>query len=137
MYLLQLFTLLFAVTFAWYSKIPVTKMINNGASLSEEKEFHNASAACRVLFVVTVSAVTAGTFWAFLFYLCLLGLVQWFAFDIALNIALNLPGKPWHYIGTTARLDRLLREVYDEDAGKWKAAIVGAVLLFINIIHAL
>jgi hypothetical protein len=134
---LELFTAVFAVCFAWYSKIPVLKMINNGASLAEEKEFHTASAACRVIFICAISAATAATWFTLIYNIVLLGLVQWLLFDIALNIALNDPAKKWHYIGNTARLDRLLREVYDEDAGKWKAALVLAVIIMLNLTYYL
>jgi hypothetical protein len=134
MYLLQLFTLLFAVCFAWYSKIPILKMIDYGASLSQEKEFHAASASVRILFVVAVSASVSASFFTFLFNIALLGLVQWTVFDPALNIAL---GKKWYYIGTTSKIDRLLREVYDEDAGKWKAAICGGGIIVFNILTLL
>jgi hypothetical protein len=130
MYLLQLFTLLFTIAFAWYSKIPILKMINHGASLNEEREFHRFSAWVRLLFLMGASFHLTG--WEFLLGFAAACLLQWVAFDIAINIAI---GRKWYSLGNTAWIDRTLKEAYGEDAGKWKAALCVAVVVLLNLLY--
>jgi hypothetical protein len=60
--------------------------------------------------------------------------IYWLVFDIALNL---MTGKKWHYIGTTAKIDKFLTNLYEDDAGKIKAAIVVVMIAGLNILNAL
>jgi hypothetical protein len=125
MLLIQLFTVVVAIALAWANKIPCRKMIDYGASLNEEKEFHRANAVVKILF----AAVCAYSVHSLLMFLLLL-LILWLIFDIALNLFLK---KDWHYTGDTAKSDKLLRRAFGEEtAGLWKMLFVSSAILIIN-----
>lgn len=127
---IQIATILFSIACAWLNKIPVRKMIDYGASLSEERQFHRANAAIKVLF----SAICCYHFVDVTnMVLCFLtvSLIQWAVFDPALNLFV---GKKWHYIGTTASIDKRLNRLFPHDAGEAKAFICLGLILLLNIV---
>lgn len=106
MILLQIFTVVFAIALAWSNKIAVLKMIDYGASIKEEKEFHRANAVVKILWALAWSlghgiSVQVGV------YVLLLLLIQWTIFDVALNVFLKKDNIL--YVGETATIDKALR----------------------------
>jgi hypothetical protein len=82
----------------------------------------------KILFSIAVCVVVKGVLFI------IVSLIQWLVFDIALNL---MTGKKWHYIGTTAKIDKFLTNLYEDDAGKIKAAIVVVMIAGLNILNAL
>jgi hypothetical protein len=133
---LQIATALFAFACAWLNKVPVEKMINHGASIHEEREFHSANAVIKMMFgVLAVAALRADSIVHVAVALVLFGLIQWLVFDIALNGFVKGWGH-WDYIGTTAKIDRALHKLFPHgDAGEVKAIACVLLIITINIIY--
>jgi hypothetical protein len=142
--LIQIFTVLVAIALAWANKRPVLKMIDFGASLNEEKEFHAANAAVKILFAISLTFNSGlSCVLSCVFFLNLL-LIQWLVFDIALNAFLKKDN--WLYIGETATIDKALRfgitihlktkkiliPGFGDLAGLIKLLVVSSILLVIN-----
>jgi hypothetical protein len=132
MILLQIYTALFAIALAYLNRVPCKKMMNYGASIREEKEWHRANAIIKLLWVLIwplILLITGnGLVQCSLVFLSL-HLVLWLVFDCALGwLLLDDP----FYVGNTAKTDRLLRKVFKEEAGLWKLLIVSSVILVIN-----
>lgn len=124
MLFLQIFTILFSIALAWVNKIPCRKMIDFGASLSEEREFHRANAVIKIVFAAIVSKGVVLPFIAIM-------LIQWIVFDVALNVFLKKDNIL--YVGETAKTDKLLRKYLGGDvAGLWKVIIVTSLILIVN-----
>lgn len=100
-------------------------MIDFGASIKEEKEFHKANAVVKILFCA-ICAIIVQRFIA----LPILLLIQWIVFDIALNIFLKKDN--FLYVGETAKTDKLLRKYLGDYAGLIKTLVVASVILVIN-----
>lgn len=129
MILLQAYTILLAIALAWLNKIPVLKMINFGASIREEKEFHRANAVVKIFYVFFIVINNGGLLHTITAAILLL-LWMWLVFDIALNLFL---GHKWYYNGSTAWIDkRLIGLLGKKYAGRLKAYAVGSVILVIN-----
>jgi hypothetical protein len=131
-YLIQTITILFAIYSAYLNEVPVVKMIQHGASLSEEKRFHRANAAVKIVYSLAVTLSLNLPFWDRMIVFHLLLLIQWLVFDIALNLLLK---KTWDYIGDTAQIDKFLNKLFPSgDAGEVKAIVVATVIIALNIL---
>lgn len=124
MMLLQLYTVFFATAVAWLNAIPVDKMINYGASIREEKEFHSANAVVKILYIAIMVMVSKNFIAA-----PLLWLVYWVVFDVAIGI---LVFRNPFYIGQTAWTDRWLRRLLGNYAGLVKVLVCCSLILVIN-----
>lgn len=125
---LQVITAFFAIACAWLNKWPVLIMRGywqEGSHQKKEREFHAANAVVKVLWAL----FPFPAIWIYQSHLraasilLLLLLIQWLVFDIALNL---FTGKPWYYLGQTAKLDRLVRN------GKIKAIILLLIIILLN-----
>lgn len=125
--LLQVASAFFAVACAWLNRVPLRKMIDFGASLSEEKEFHRANAIVKIVFSVTVAACTS----KFISFFLTVSLIQWLVFDIALNL---FTAKKWNYIGETSSIDKALSKVGGKQSEAIKSVLVVFVIIGINIL---
>lgn len=126
MIVLQIIAALFALALAWLNKWPVLKFRESGCTIRGEKQFHAANALVKILWAVgNMSNSNVTSVLPRLYLFAVLLLVQWLVFDPALNV---FTGKPWHYLGQTARLDKLVRN------GKAKAAVVLVLLIALNFV---
>ena len=125
MILLQILTVFFAIACAWLNKWPVVTFRYYGLSKDGEKDFHAANAVVKVLWAVVLVAFLWQTWGTKILLAIILLLIQWLVFDIALNL---FTGKSWHYLGQTARLDKLVKN------GKVKAAVVLALVIALNFL---
>lgn len=123
---------LFAVFTAWLTSPQERHMIDFGATAEEEANYHTHHFLTKAAFTLLAGLLFAmaypGTVLHFAGILAFITLVQWFFYDIALNLFL---GRPWDYIGETAHIDQLLRRVAGKKAGEIKA---GLVLIFIFLL---
>lgn len=122
MLLLQAYTILFSVAFAYANKVPCEKFRWYGTSIKEDKTFHRANLIVKVLFALVVSKGVVLPF-------ILSGLIQFAVFDIALNLFI---GNDWFYTGTIAKTDKILRKYLGDYAGLVKLLVVSAAVLVIN-----
>lgn len=129
-YILQATTILFAIAAAYLNQIPVEKMIYAGASINEGKKFHAANSMVKIIYSASVCLSFYPPGYRFGFFFVILSLIQWFVFDIALNVFLS---KRWDYIGRTAWIDKVLNAVFGSVAGKVKAIICIAAIITLNI----
>lgn len=129
MLLLQCYTILFAAALAWLNKIPCRKMIDFGASIREEKEFHKANAVVKVLFVAGMLLDHFVDITNMIVLAVLLLLEMWVVFDCVLGKLLH---NDWFYIGQTAKIDKWLNKHLGEYAGIVKPVVVGVVVLIVN-----
>lgn len=129
MLILQLLTAIFAVACAWLNKWPVIifrSKISPGHPL--EKEFHAANAAVKALWaamLTTPDEYFHQPLWHRVAFFSVLLLVEWLVFDIALNL---FTGKPPFYLGSTAFLDKLVKN------GTIKAVVVLILIIVLNFL---
>lgn len=133
-YIIEALSFFYALFMAVQNEVPVTKMINAGASAAEEKQFHVANALLSFMFLFTVTIALQEVWWQSILSFLLLGFVYYLTFDIALN---KLLGKRWDYIGNTARLDRLIKGWFGEHAGRTKALICLIVIIVLNVLKTI
>jgi hypothetical protein len=134
-YLIEGLTALFAVYCAYLNEVPVLKMIQHGASLSEEKKFHFANGAVKIIYSLSVTMAMGLPLFERLICFFTLGLIQWLVFDIALNLFLK---KTWDYIGDTAWIDKhLTRLMPHGDAGEVKAILCLLFIIALNFLFHL
>jgi hypothetical protein len=132
---LQLMTFLFAVCLAWFQKFSVNKMIDHGASIKEEKQFHFASGLIKFIWIFRYAFIAGTSFWlSGLLVFVLLGANLWLVFDIALN---KFTGKVTFYVGNTAKLDKWQRKHLGRYAGQIKAGVCLAVIVLLNVLYFL
>lgn len=129
MILLELYTIVFAAALAWLNKIPCQKMIDFGASIREEKEFHKVNAIVKVLFAAGLVFYHFPDVTKMILLFFLLLIISWVVFDCVLGKLLH---NEWFYIGDTAKTDKLLNEVFGEQAGLMKFSLCWVIILFIN-----
>jgi hypothetical protein len=134
MIFLQLMTALFAITLAWLQKVPVRKMIDHGASIQEENQFHKASGYIKVLWAFTFAFMYAYStlIGGFLLFIGL-GLIIWMVFDPALNL---FTGEKAFYVGNTAKTDKQLRKL-GKYAGQIKAGVCLLCVITLNVLYFL
>lgn len=127
--LIQAITVIYALFLSMLNEVPVIKMRDFGASLNEEKIFHRSNAMVKIIYSIVVPVSFYGfsvkpilLFFALLF-------IQWLVFDIALNL---LIGKPWDYIGETAKDDKMLRKLFGKP-GIVKAIFCVVVISVLNV----
>lgn len=125
--MILLYTAIYSIVLAWLNSVPVRSQIRDGAKKWESNEFHQANAVVKTMWAVGY------TWFAHLPWLMviILWLVQWLCFDPALNLWI---GHKWHYIGETAKTDRLLRSTFGNRAGQIKALIVTSAIIILFII---
>lgn len=126
---LEIITAFFALALAWLNSVPVRKMIYAGAKHWESSEFHQANALVKTLWAflaVFTRWVYSGrpVRWQDAVVFVLLWLIQWLVFDPVLNLWID---KKWYYLGTTARLDRMVKN------GKIKAVVVLLIIVVLNL----
>lgn len=130
MFLPQLYAIVIAVALAWWNRIPCEKMINFGASIREEKEFHGLGAVIKFSFAgLVVINTNSGVIDALLLLFILLTEI-WVVFDCVLGKLLH---DKWFYIGTTSVIDKKLNKVFEEDAGLMKCVICCIVIIILNL----
>lgn len=132
MLFLQLYTVFVAAALAYLNRVPCKKMMNYGASLNEEKEFHRANAILKLLLIlvwpVIMLLVGRDVIECLLVFL-VLHLEMWIVFDCVLG---QLLLKDPFYIGNTAKTDKLLRQWFKDYAGLVKILVVSSAVLVIN-----
>lgn len=132
MILIQIYTAIFAAVLAWLNRIPCIKMINFGASIREEKEWHRINAIIKILWAFIWPLILFIDGYSFLFcatLMLLLLLIQWVVFDVVLS---KLIHNEWFYIGLTSKIDKRFRVIFGEKEGLWKFLICCIVILIIN-----
>lgn len=131
MLLLQIYTALFAAVLAWLNRIPCNKMINFGASIREEKEFHRVNALIKILFVIIIVFISKldGGIISMIIAAFLLLTIMWTVFDVVLSKLLH---NDWFYIGLTSKIDKRFRTIFGEKEGLCKFLICCIVILTIN-----
>jgi hypothetical protein len=132
-YLLQAITVLYSIYLAYLNEVPVQKMIYAGASRSEEKKFHAANAVVKVIYSAAVSVSLYGFTAKAIICFFTIGFIQWFVFDIALNLFLK---KTWDYLGDTAKIDKVLTHWFPHgSAGLKKAIFCFLVIIGLNVLN--
>ena len=133
MLFLQAYTIVFAAALAWLNKIPCQKMMNYGASIKEEKEWHKVNAVVKLVWTLS---------WTLILVICkepilyslrcfvLLSLVQWTIFDIVLSKLLH---RSFWYLGKTSAMDRRFRTFFGVQEGLWKFLICCIIIAAINL----
>ena len=120
--LAQLYSILFAVAFAYANKTPCEKFRWYGTSIKEDKTFHRANLIIKILVALIISHFSILPF-------VLSGLYQWVIFDIALNLFI---GNKWFYVGETAKTDKVLRKAFGDYSGLVKILVASTAILVIN-----
>lgn len=132
MLFLQVYTIIFAAALAWLNRIPCLKMINYGASIKEEKEWHKVNAIVKILFtlILIFTHDLHGGIISMILAAFLLLLIQSAIFDIVLSKLLH--GSFW-YLGKTSAMDRRFRTFFGVQEGLWKFLICCIVIAAINL----
>ena len=133
MLFLQAYTIVFAAALAWLNKIPCQKMMNYGASIKEEKEWHKVNAVVKLLWAFIWPVIMfCGSFTLFECVVCffLLIMIEWGVFDIVLSKLLH---KSFWYLGKTSAMDRRFRTFFGVQEGLWKFLICCIIIAAINL----
>jgi hypothetical protein len=131
MLLLQFYTIIFAAVIAWLNRLPCKKMMDFGASIKEEKEWHKVNAVVKIVFVsILITQDKFGSIISMIVAAFLLLLIQSAIFDIVLSKLLH--GSFW-YLGKTSAMDRRFRAFFGVQEGLWKFLICCIVIVLINL----
>lgn len=129
MILLQLYAAILAVALARLNKIPCQKMMNFGASIREEKQWHRDNAIMKLLITFLLVVQIKGSIICMIVAALLFLIIQWAIFDIVLSKLLH--GSFW-YLGKTSAIDRRFRVIFGVHEGLVKFLICCIVILIIN-----
>ena len=98
-----------------------------------EDPFHTNAwfQAAIVALCISLGLLSYHTFWWCIVSGVLSACYYWLLFDIWLNLGTY---KNWDYLGQDATLDRLLKKIFGSRAGEWKAIILTALIVIINVL---
>jgi hypothetical protein len=129
MILLQIYTIVIAAALAWFNRIPCKKMIDYGASIRDEKEWHRVNAVIKVLLAAGFTFYHTTDLFRMVLTFFLLLIIMWAVFDVVLSKMLH--GR-FFYLGKTSAIDKRFRTVFGVQEGFWKFLICVVIIAAIN-----
>jgi hypothetical protein len=134
LYIVQALSIWAAFVFAWKDVPAVRKFHNDGASPEEMAGFHRNGWVIKVFFCILAGLVFKDNYLFGGFSFILSGLWIWLLFDPVLNVSRD-QGFTWDYLGLNDADGRRWRKWFgDKKAGKWKAVVLSAAILILNLL---
>jgi hypothetical protein len=124
---------------AWYmgkhDGPPLRMYANKGWSGEKDNQvFHGTNNVTKFLFLLLITLVPGPNLQDMAFAgLSSLGMI-YLVFDISTGI--HGPYKLWHYLGKNDWHGKWWRKRFGESAGKWKAGILAAIIISLNLIKS-
>ena len=134
LYIVQALSIWAAFVFAWKDAPSVREFHNDGVIPEDMAKFHKNGSFLKFLVCILAGLIFKDNylFGGFSFALC--GLWIWLLFDPVLNLA-RKQGLTWDYLGLNDADGRRWRKWFGEkNAGKWKAVVLSAAIVGLNLL---
>lgn len=134
LYIVQALSIWAAFVFAWKDAPSVREFHNDGVSQEDMGKFHKNGSFLKLLVCILAGLVFNENYLFAGFSFVLSGLWIWLLFDPVLNRARS-QGFKLDYLGLNDADGRRWRKWFgDKNAGKWKAVVLSAAILILNIL---
>lgn len=129
--IIQIISILFALSCAWHDGPAVTRFENAGIDADGMKKFHRYNGWLKFLFSLACALVFQHNIRLSVLVLLLSATWVYLLFDPALNLV-RLPKRKWDYLGISNFSDRFWRSM---GGGRIKAAILLAIITCLNFLY--